>query len=60
MKYGMRFGDLLDLEWFLEQDRQADPGETLKRDRSLGLEAQERSVRQAGYASFWLERRRAA
>jgi hypothetical protein len=60
MKYGMRFGDLLDLEWFLEQDRQADPGETLKRDRRLGLEAQGQSVDPAEFPAFWLERRRTA
>ena len=44
MKHGMPLCDLLDLEWFLELDRQADPAETLKRDRRLGLEAQGESV----------------
>ena len=60
MKHGMPLCDLLDLEWFLELDRQADPAETLKRDRRLGLEAQGESVATARFPLFWLERRRAA
>ena len=60
MKHGMPLGDLLDLEWFLELDRQADPAETLKRDRGLGLEAQASGVGREGFPSLWLQRRRAA
>lgn len=59
MKHGMRLGDLLDLEWFLEQDRLADPAETLKRDRALGLDAQAVPVPAAGLGAYWLQRRRA-
>ena len=40
MKHGMRLGDYLDLEWFLEKDRILDPGEILDRDRKIGLAAQ--------------------
>ncbi|WP_459821457.1 DUF2868 domain-containing protein [Desulfomicrobium salsuginis] len=59
MKHGMRLGDFLDLEWFLEQDRLADPAATLRRDRRLGLEAQAASVPAEGFGMFWLLRRRA-
>jgi len=59
MKHGMRLGDFLDLEWFLEQDRLADPATTLQRDRRLGLEAQADSVPAEGFGMFWLLRRRA-
>jgi hypothetical protein len=59
MKHGMRLGDFLDLEWFLEQDRLADPAAALQRDRTLGLEAQAASVPAEGLGMFWLRRRRA-
>lgn len=59
MKHGMRLGDFLDLEWFLEQDRMADPAATLARDRRFGLEAQERSVPTQRFGQHWLARRRA-
>ena len=59
MRHGMPLGDLLDLEWFLELDRQADPAGTLKRDRGLGLEAQAQGVAREEFPLFWLQRRRA-
>jgi hypothetical protein len=59
MKHGMRLGDFLDLGWFLEQDRVADPVVALRRDRRLGLEAQAASVPVEGLGMFWLRNRRA-
>jgi hypothetical protein len=58
MKRDMRLGEYLDLEWFLEQDRLADPAETLGRDRGLGLEAQAAAVPVPEFGWFWLARRR--
>ncbi|MBC7356472.1 MAG: DUF2868 domain-containing protein [Desulfomicrobiaceae bacterium] len=60
MKHLMRFGDLLDLEWFLEEDRRSDPTETLRRDRALGLEAQRAGIPEEQWGALWLSRRRAA
>lgn len=59
MKHGMRLGDFLDLEWFLEQDRVADPAVTLARDRRFGLDAQQRFVPAERLGLDWLARRRA-
>ena len=58
MRHGMPLGDHLDLEWFLEKDREADPLKTLARDRGLGLQAVEAGVAVEGFGAFWLARRR--
>jgi len=58
MKHGMHLGDYLDLEWFLEKDRMADPGEILDRDRKLGLAALADSVPPELHAEYWLAHRR--
>lgn len=58
MRHGMHFGDFLDLQWFLEQDRTVDPALTQERDRDLGLEARRGSVSADGLVPFWLARRR--
>jgi hypothetical protein len=60
MKHGMRLGDYLDLEWFLEKDRLSDSMEIMDRDRKIGLSAQAHSVSAEQHAMFWLERRREA
>jgi hypothetical protein len=60
MKHGMRLGDYLDLEWFLEKDRELDAQAILDRDRSIGLAAQALSVPAERQAWFWLARRREA
>ncbi|MBU4527003.1 MAG: DUF2868 domain-containing protein [Desulfomicrobium sp.] len=60
MKHGMRLGDYLDLEWFLEKDRVLEAEAILDRDRGIGLAAQALSVPAERQASFWLERRREA
>ncbi len=60
MKHGMRLGDYLDLEWFLEKDRTTESMEIMDRDRKIGLAAQALSVPAEQHASFWLARRRAA
>ena len=60
MKHGMRLGDYLDLEWFLEKDRTLDPQDVLDRDRKIGLAATADSVPPDLHASYWLERRRRA
>lgn len=59
MKHGMRLGDFLDLEWFLEQDRTADAVETLQRDRRIGLAAHAEAVPEEEFCMFWLRSRRA-
>jgi hypothetical protein len=58
MKHGMHLGDYLDLEWFLEQDKAAAPGQILERDRKLGLAALAESVSPELYGQFWLAQRR--
>lgn len=58
MKHGMRLGDYLDLEWFLEKDRILDPGEILDRDRKIGLAAQAGALPPKLQGAYWLERRR--
>jgi len=58
MKHGMRLGDYLDFEWFLEKDRILAPGEILDRDRKIGLAA--KAVPLKLYAAYWLEHRRRA
>ena len=58
MKYGMPLGDHLDLEWFLEKDREADPLKTLERDRGLGLQAVAAAVPVEAFGAYWLARRR--
>lgn len=58
MKHGMRLGDYLDLEWFLEKDRALEPEALRDRDRSLGLAAQALAVPPDGQGMFWLQRRR--
>jgi len=60
MKHGMRLGDYLDLEWFLEKDRVLEADAILDRDRGIGLAAQALSIPAERQASFWLERRREA
>lgn len=60
MKHGMRLGDYLDLEWFLEKDRVLEAEAVLDRDRSIGLAAQALAIPAERQASFWLERRREA
>jgi hypothetical protein len=58
MKYGMPLGDHLDLEWFLEKDRETDPLKTLERDRGLGLQAIAAAVPVEAFGAYWLARRR--
>ena len=58
MKHGMHFGDYLDLEWFLEQDKSAAPGQVLERDRKLGLAALAHSIPPELFGQYWLARRR--
>lgn len=58
MKHGMRLGDYLDIEWFLDRDRNVDSTTLLSRDRELGLEARAISLPLAEYAGFWLRSRR--
>jgi len=60
MKHGMRLGDYLDLEWFLEKDRVLDPGEILDRDRTIGLAAKADAVPPKLQGAYWLEHRRDA
>lgn len=58
MEHGMPLGDHLDLEWFLEKDREADPLKTLERDRGLGLQAVAAAVPVEAFGAYWLARRR--
>ncbi len=60
MKHGMRLGDYLDLEWFLEKDRVLEADAIRDRDRAIGLAAQALSVPVERQAAFWLDRRREA
>lgn len=60
MKHGMRLGDYIDLEWFLEKDRILDSGEILDRDRKIGLAAKAEAVPSKLLAAYWLEHRRDA
>lgn len=60
MKHGMRLGDYLDLEWFLEKDRTSEPLEVLDRDRKIGLASTAESVPPALHAAYWLAYRRRA
>lgn len=60
MKHGMRLGDYLDLEWFLEKDRELEAQAIQDRDRSIGLAAQALMVPWQRQAWFWLARRREA
>lgn len=60
MKHGMRLGDYLDLEWFLEKDRPSNPLDVLDRDRRIGLAAASDSVPEELHASYWLAHRRRA
>ncbi len=59
MKHGLRLGDYLDLEWFLDQDRHADSSQTLERDRQLGLAAASDGIPANRFFSYWLAQRRA-
>ena len=52
MKHGMRLGDYLDLEWFLEKDRPSNPLDVLDRDRRIGLAAASDSVPEELHASY--------
>lgn len=60
MKHGMRLGDYLDLEWFLEKDRALEPEALRDRDRGIGLAAQALAVPPDRQGFFWLQRRREA
>jgi hypothetical protein len=60
MKHGMRLGDYLDLEWFLEKDRTLDPMDVLERDRAIGLAAASVSIPPEQHAAYWLGQRREA
>ncbi len=58
MKHGMRLGDYLDLEWFLEKDRPLNPLDVLDRDRQIGLAATSDSVPPELHGAYWLACRR--
>jgi hypothetical protein len=62
MKHGMRLGDFLDLEWFLEQDRLArTPWKChAARPQNRACPPRRHSVPAEQHGMFWLERRREA
>lgn len=59
MNKRMGLDDYFDLEWFVEQDRLADPVAIRDRDRRIGLDAQHRNLPPEQFVTFWLSRRRA-
>lgn len=59
MKHGLRLGDYLDMDWFLEEDRKAGHDALQARDRQWGLEAAEQDLPDEKWPLFWIGQRRA-
>lgn len=58
MNKSLKFGELLDLEFFLEQDRAVEPAVLMDRDRQLGLEAAASGIERSEWLKHWLAARR--